>query len=83
VSIEAILGIVGLSLSAIGVIAGWVWWLSATYAQLKGLRKDFVEFAHAQAENNKRLWERTDRHSERLQVCDVRLTRVEGKLAIE
>ncbi len=82
-SIEAIVGIIGLSLSALGVIAGWVWWLSATYSQLKGLRKDFVEFAHAQMENNKRLWERTDRHSERLQVVDVRLTRVEGKLEIE
>ena len=81
-SIDNWLTIIAMAGTALLVAGGWIWWLSATYMQIKGIRKDFAEFASASTHDRSRLWDRSDKHSEKLQNHEVRIVKVEGRLGV-
>lgn len=82
-SVESILGIIGLALTVLGLLCGGVWWMSALYSKVGAIQTN----TGATSKKLDTLTEKMDGHIEELRhdVTDlqIRMVRVEGQIDTE
>lgn len=82
-SVEAILGIIGLTLTVLGLFGGGVWWMSALYSKVGEIQTNTGDTS----KKLDTLTEKMDGHIEDLRndVTDlqIRMVRVEGQIDTE
>lgn len=50
--------VVGVALAVLGAVGGFIWWMSALYSEVKGIRESFDSFVEAHRDEHSALWER-------------------------
>ena len=68
-STEAIVAIVGMTLTFFGVIAGASWWASALFSEVKAINKNLSDFKHRVEEQDKTI----EKHSHRLVEVETKI----------
>ena len=77
-SAGVIVSIVALSLGVLSSLAGAVWWMSALYGVVKGIRSDLHRLYASHQKDIDLLWSGHEDHEERLDNHDVRITKIEA-----
>jgi hypothetical protein len=67
----AILSVIVVFLS---MITGAAWWMSALYSEVRSLNRTITAEAASRSKDNSLLWAATNRHAEKLQEHELRLT---------
>lgn len=69
---------IGLIFTILLSLGGFVFWMAALYIKVKEIAQAFKEFLHRHDHEHRDLWEKVDRHEDRLDGHDRDITKLKN-----